>query len=228
MLYQPSFKTQTQSGYQPDLKAKRLWGSHFSSERISSQIIFLPLCRPFPSISHLWGKSDIRAAPASALAQSIEPLTDRGHWGSASGVTVSCGTWGCSDKELWHSVGLVSALVTGENAAAALKAAAMTEAAVTFCAVLKFQACPFPYIQRPPCSHSCCLGLQCSQILETSFFTLLSLFFIVRFSSEVCWPKLSIAQAAWNAGYTQWMIAVTQTVPDVISARGYILKCWII
>ncbi len=41
-------------------------------------------------------------------------------------------------------MGLVSALVTGKNAAAALKAAVMTEAAVTFCAVLKFQTCPLP------------------------------------------------------------------------------------
>lgn len=157
MLYQPSFKTQTLNGYQPDSKAKHLWGSRFRFERISSQIIFLPPCRPFPSMSHLWGKLDIRAALASIPAQSIEPLTDRGHRGSASGVTVSCGTWGCTDRELWDSVGLVSALVTGENAAAALKAAVMTEAAVTFRAVLKFQTCPFPYIQRPRCSHSCCL-----------------------------------------------------------------------
>lgn len=86
-----------------------------------------------------------------------KPLTDRGHWGSESGVTVSHGTWGYTDRELWDSVGLVSALVTGRNAAAALKAAMMTEAAVTFYAVLKFQTCPFPYIQRPRCSYSCCL-----------------------------------------------------------------------
>lgn len=34
------------------------------------------------------------------------------------------------------------------NAAAAFKAAAMTEAAVAFCAVLEFLACPRPHTQR--------------------------------------------------------------------------------
>lgn len=120
-------------------------------------------------MSHLWRESDIGAALASALTQSIKPLTDRGHWGSAGGVTVSCGTWGCTDRELWDSVGLVSALVTGKHAAAALKAAVIRKAAVTFCTVLKFQACPFPYIQKPWCSYSCCLWTWSVKVFAHSF-----------------------------------------------------------
>lgn len=161
MLYWPSFKTQTQNVYQTDSKAKQLFGSYFRSSLRGYPVeqFCCPVTGPtaFPSISHLWRESDIGAALASFLTLSIEALTDRGHWGLASGVTVSSGTWGCNGRELWDSVGLVSDLVTGKNAAAALNAAVMTEAAVTFCAVLKFQACPLPYLQRPWCSHSCCL-----------------------------------------------------------------------
>ncbi len=61
------------------------------SERISSQITLLPPHRPdcFPSVFHLWRESDIGAALASFLTQRTEALTDRGHWGSVSGVTLS-------------------------------------------------------------------------------------------------------------------------------------------
>lgn len=168
----------------------------------------------FLQIYQLWWESDINPDLANALAQSSEPLTDGGHWGSAGAVTVSSEAWGCTDKEHWDSVGLVSALVTSKNAAAALKADVMREAAVTLCAPpdMAFSL----YTPRPRCSHSCCLYTWSVNMLAHSLCFL------------PMWNMPALNSLAWNFGYSVNDCSHTYYTWHHPVQVLYILKSWTI
>lgn len=154
----------------------------------------------------LWRELDIGAALASTLSEHWAP--DRqGSQGLADGVTVSCGTWGGTDEELGDSVGLVSALVTGKSAAAAFKAAEVREPAVTFCALLKFQACPLSSTQWPWCSHSCCLQTWSVKVFAHTF--------SISSRSDMCWPTTT----HYPSSMERWLHSVNDFSLYLTSSR---------
>lgn len=100
---------------------------------------------------NVFSKISLQVTWRKSVSSAPSPLTDRGHRGS---ITVSSEMWGCTDRELGDRGGRVLALVIGRNAAAVLKANGLKKAAGHFCAVLKFQKCSFPDMQRRRCSNS--------------------------------------------------------------------------
>lgn len=89
-LHQPSFRKQTQNGYQPDSKAKQPLGSHFRLSLTGYQVkpFRCPLTGPtaFPSMSHLWGQ--IR------YWSSVRQGSHSEHWTPDTQGLLGVGEWG--------------------------------------------------------------------------------------------------------------------------------------
>ena len=172
----------------------------------------LPSALSQASICHL--SAQTLELPSPALSLRALDLWQTGvNGGQRVRVTPSRRTWGCRDRGLWDSVGLVSALVTGKKCCSCIKGCCDDRGS---CAVLKFHTCPLTFQQRPWCSPSC-------QVLNWSkcFHTLVSFF---SMSCNIFWMKHNIVRTAWSIGSTQWSIAVTQTEYLTSSpARGFIL-----